>query len=163
MRTIFIAAVLAAVPLAAQAPAMDSKVYVEKAAASDKFEIDTSRLALEKAQRADVKDFARMMIDHHTRSTAKLMSTVRSERMMPPAVKLDAEQIRMLGELRTTSGASFDTAYLAGQRKGHQAALALHDGYAKAGQNPALKAFATETRGVVQSHIEALTELTSAR
>src|SRR6476619_5710209 len=56
---------MAASPLTAQG-------FVNAAAASDKFEIETSKLAAANASSAAVKKFATQMIAAHTASTAKL-------------------------------------------------------------------------------------------
>ena len=46
--------------------------YVTQAGASDLFEIQSSQLALTKAQRPEVREFAQTMITHHTQTTAAL-------------------------------------------------------------------------------------------
>src|SRR3712207_8417473 len=43
--------------------------YVRMAAASDLFEIQSSQLALQNAQRPEVRQFAQMLITHHTQTT----------------------------------------------------------------------------------------------
>ena len=46
--------------------------YVEMAAASDLFEIQSSQLAVSRAQNPDVRAFAQMLIEHHTMTTQQL-------------------------------------------------------------------------------------------
>ncbi len=48
--------------------------FVQKASAGDQFELMTSRLALQKAQSADVKSFAQRMVDDHTMNAQELAS-----------------------------------------------------------------------------------------
>src|SRR3954468_4823152 len=43
--------------------------FVPMAASSDLYEIESSRLALERSQSPAIKQFAQMMIDHHTMTT----------------------------------------------------------------------------------------------
>ncbi len=95
----------AAVPTTAQG-------FANAAAASDKFEIESSKLAASSAQSSAVKSFATKMIDAHTASTAKLKSTVAG---MSPAITIDdtlsADQQQKLDSLKALHGADFDSAY----------------------------------------------------
>ena len=46
--------------------------YVRMAAASDLFEIQSSQLALTRAQSPAVREFAQMLVQHHTATTEQL-------------------------------------------------------------------------------------------
>ena len=50
--------------------------FIMMAAMGDRFEIESSELAVENAQSDDVKAFAQQMITDHTANTQKLMQTV---------------------------------------------------------------------------------------
>ena len=60
--------------------------FANAAAASDKFEIETSQLAATNASSAAVKKFATQMIAAHSASTAKLKSTLAGQ---SPAITPD--------------------------------------------------------------------------
>ena len=128
--------------------------FVNKAAASDRFEIESSRLAEASATSPAVKEFAAMMIKAHTDSTAKLKSTLASN---PSDVTVDdalnAEQQAQLDELKTKKGADFDTAYAAAQVGGHEKTLAELRNYASNGDNDALKTFAQDLVPIVTEHL----------
>jgi ABC-type microcin C transport system permease subunit YejE len=55
--------------------AVDSGVtdFVEKATLSNMFEIEASKLALERSKVQPVKDFAKMLVDGHTASLGELL------------------------------------------------------------------------------------------
>lgn len=128
--------------------------FVNKAAASDRFEIETSKLAAPSASSTAIKDFAAKMVTAHTESTRKLKSTVASD---PSGIvisdALSAEQQATLDDLKTKKGAEFDAAYAAAQVSGHEKTLAELNNYAGAGENASLKALAEEMVPVVTEHL----------
>lgn len=137
--------------------------YATTAALSDMYEIESSRLALEKARSPEVKNFAQMMIDGHTKTTAELKSLVTSAGVtVTPPSALDPRRQGMLDELRQASATDFDTAYLDQQTSAHGEALNLHQGYAQNGDNAQLKAFAAKTAPVVQGHLDMVKKLDEA-
>jgi putative membrane protein len=137
------------------APALaPGQAFANEAAASDAFEIATSRLALEKSQSASVKRFANHMITAHTESTAKLQTAAGSASpAIVPDPALTAEQTAKLQELEGLSGAEFDRAYIAAQVDGHQKTLDGLKAYSANGDVPQLKAFATGLVPTVTAHL----------
>lgn len=128
--------------------------YVAMAGASDMYEIQSSQLALTKAATPAVRDFAQMMIQHHTMTTQQIMAAAQSAGMTPPPPQLMPMQAQMIQELQGLSGAEFDRAYVRQQRRAHQMALALHSTYANNGDTPQLKQVAATARPVVQQHLD---------
>ncbi|MEP6983475.1 MAG: lipoprotein [Sphingomicrobium sp.] len=128
--------------------------FANTAAASDRFEIESSRLAGTAGQSAAVKSFAAKMIAAHEGSTAKLKATAGG---LTPAVMptdtLSAAQQADLDSLKNLKGAEFDTAYAAAQVKAHQLALDTLKGYAASGDSPALKDFAKGLVPTVTAHL----------
>ena len=138
---------------AAQAP-LTSQNFVNAAAASDKFEIESSKLAATQASSSSVKSFATKMISAHSASTAKLKSTVAG--MSPPMTPddtLSADQQSTLDNLKTLKGADFDKAYASAQVDAHQKALDALNGYASSGDNAKLKDFASGLVPTVTAHL----------
>jgi putative membrane protein len=136
-----------------QSTPIATKSYVDKAAAADLFEIESSKLALEQSKNSNVRAFAQMMIHDHTASTTKLKATLKKEKADGPPAVLDPEHQTQLDSLKSQSGESFDNAYVKAQLKGHQDALALHQNYAASGADKELKAFAASTAKIVETHL----------
>ncbi|HEY0413030.1 MAG TPA: DUF4142 domain-containing protein [Allosphingosinicella sp.] len=128
--------------------------YVGMAAASDMFEIQSSQLARSRAQRPEVRDFAQMMIDDHSRTTAQLTAAAQAAGMAPPVPALLPMQATMMNQLQAASSADFDRVYLAQQVQAHQMALALHSNYGTNGDTAALRAVANAAVPVVQMHLD---------
>jgi putative membrane protein len=137
------------------ATAMTGQQFADTAGASDMFEIESSKLAQDKATSDAVKEFAAMMIKDHTNSTAKLKdATAKAEPAITPNPAMNAEQNANLEALRSASGAEFDALYKQQQMAAHQKALAALRGYAANGDVPTLKTFASDTSKVVEGHLK---------
>jgi putative membrane protein len=147
--------IAAADAASADAPA-DAAGYAAKAGAGDMWEIESSRALLAKSDNADLKKFAQMMIDHHTKSTGKVKAAAQRANitLAPPA--MDNMQQQMLNEIKNADAATIDQVYIKHQRTAHGAALKLHQGYAANGENADLKKTASEIAPVVQRHIAEL-------
>jgi putative membrane protein len=138
-------------PAAALAP---GQAFANQAAASDAFEITTSKLALDKADKPSLKKFAQQMITAHTASTAKLkMAAGGLSPAITPDPALSADQQQALADLQSKSGADFDAAYKAAQVDGHQKTLDALKAYADSGDVPALKTFASGLVPTVTAHL----------
>jgi len=158
MKTMMMTAALGAAMLAAPAAAqvMTPTEYVMTAGASDLYEITSSRVVLETSQDARVRNFAQMMIAHHTKSTADVKAAAARSRLRPMPPKLNPLQQELVTELRGETGPARDMAYVAQQRASHGQALAVQKAYAMEGTAPALKAAAGTIVPVVEQHIEML-------
>ncbi len=129
-----------------------TKSYVEKAAIGDMFEIEASKIALERSKVQPVKDFAQMMIDAHTATSREMGGLATAAGVMAPTA-LDNDHSGKLEELRTVSIEDFDDKYIDQQTAAHSAALDLHKDYANNGKNPELQAFAAKVAPTVDKHL----------
>jgi putative membrane protein len=141
----------ATTPSPGQSP---TDIYVQKAAASDQFEIQSSRIASQKSTSADVKTFAQMMVDDHTKSSEKITAAAKSDGAAQVPTTLDPAHNAQLQSLEKVSGPEFDRLYMDMQVKGHTEALQLHRTYSESGDDAKLKAAATEIVPVVSHHLD---------
>jgi putative membrane protein len=147
----------------ATASAISSVDYVQSQAWGDLFEIESAKLAQQKAQNADVKRFAQMMIDDHTQSSAKLQQALKAGNLSAtPPKTLDSRHSQALDQLNKTPAGQFDQAYLQSQVQGHREMLALNQTYSQTGDNSALKQFSAQAIPVVQKHLSELQQMASA-
>jgi putative membrane protein len=128
--------------------------FVNLAAASDMFEIQSSKVALQRSTNPDVKRFAQMMIDAHTKTTATLKGLIAGQDGLSPPTALPSDLQSKLDALGSVSGADFDKTYLDDQVDGHQSALNVMQRYAKDGDQEPLKQFAASTAPTVQKHLD---------
>ncbi|MET3713510.1 putative membrane protein [Sphingomonas trueperi] len=137
------------------APAPAGKAFANAAAASDAFEIASSRLAQKQASSPAVKKFADGMIKAHTESTAKLKSAAAAASpAITPDPALTAAQQQKLDELKAADGTAFDKAYAAAQVEAHQQTLDALKANASNQEVPQpLRNFATQLIPTVTAHL----------
>jgi putative membrane protein len=129
--------------------------YVKLAADADMYEIQSSRLALTRSKRADVKAFARQMIADHTMTSKALMAALKNNdrTIKTPSTMLSTDNAAKITLLKKAPKASFDDLYLQQQAVAHQNAWALHKGYATDGTDVALKQVASTAVPIVERHL----------
>jgi putative membrane protein len=130
------------------------KGFATEAATSDMYEIAAAKVAIERSNNADVKAFANKMITAHTETTAQLKVLLVSHKDITPPAVLDSRRQSMLDELRAAKAADFNGRYMAQQVDAHKEALILMRGYAKDGDDKAVKDFAAKTTPKIQMHLD---------
>ena len=131
-----------------------TKGFVTAAATSDMYEVTAGKIALQRASSPDVKAFAQKMVDAHTETTAKLKSILAGNNIaVTPPAHVDNRRQGMLDNLRGASAADFDHRYVTQQVAAHKEADILMRGYAKDGDNAAIKDFAAATDKHVKEHL----------
>jgi putative membrane protein len=136
-------------------------VFIAKAAAGGRAEVELGNLALGKTTNSSVKDFANMMITDHTKANEELMAMAKNK-SFTLADSLDGEHKAKADNLRNLSGAAFDKAYMATMVEDHQKTLELMRTEASTGVDANLKDFAAKTAPVVQTHLEHAQRLQSS-
>lgn len=133
--------------------------FVAEAATSDMFEIESSKLALEKSDDA-TKAFAQQMITDHEKTTADLKGLVASRKVqvaLPTA--MTSSQQDELNKLKGLQGADFTKEYHGDQEDAHKDAVDLFKRYGDGGDNADLKAWANATRPALEHHLQMATDL----
>jgi putative membrane protein len=126
--------------------------FTTAAASGNTLEIETSRLALKKAQNADVKSFAQMMVDDHTKVGEQMKATLQTAGLPPAPAKMTPKHQDMADKLTAVGTAEFDTQYVAVQMKAHDEAISIFSNYAKSGDNTQLQQFAEATLPSLEKH-----------
>lgn len=141
-------------------PAIDQATvdFVQKASLSNMFEIEASKLALERSKVQAVKDFAQMLVDGHTASLAELTSLSTSAQVTPPTT-LDNNFTDQLTKLREAKVEDFDDVYIDQQTEAHENARDNLKGYSENGIDAGLRAFAAKTVPTVETHLETVRAL----
>jgi putative membrane protein len=131
-----------------------TKGFVTAAAISDMYEVTAGQIAVQRAQSPAIKDFAQKMVDAHTETTTKLKGLVADNKInVALPAHVDHRRQGMLDDLRGAKAGDFDHRYITQQVAAHKEADILMRGYAKDGDNPALKDFAGTTDKAVKMHL----------
>src|SRR4051794_11901361 len=88
-------------PAAGVSAVLDAKSFVAGATVSNLFEIQSSRLALLKASKPEVKKFAQTMVDEHTRVSDALIVAAQTANETVPPQRLDDAHEELLGRLNS--------------------------------------------------------------
>jgi len=140
--------------------ALNTEAFVRDAAIGGLYEIESSKLALKRSMNPDIKSAAQMIIDDHSAADAKLKALVAAGKAPGPLpVALDERRQGMVDNLTGAAAKDFDDRYLDQQTMAHHEALLAFNGYAKAGDNPDVKAFAAQTAPKLEHHAQMVTKL----
>jgi putative membrane protein len=116
------------------------------------FEVESSKLAAEKAQ-GPAKDFATQMVEDHTKTSQELKREAEKANVPVPSA-LDSSTQAKLDNLRDLNGQEFTKQYLEDQVSAHRNAVSLFQRYGKGGDNSTLKTWATTTLPTLQHHLD---------
>lgn len=140
-----------------------TKGFVTAAAISDMYEVTAGKVALQRATSPEVKAFAQMMVDAHTKTTEKLKGILASNKInVTPPAHVDNRRQGMLDNLRGAAAGDFDHRYMTQQVAAHKEADILFRGYAKDGDNGAIKEFAATTDKDIKMHLSKAQKLEEA-
>ena len=131
--------------------------FVHEAAISDMFEIQSSKLAVDRTT-GPTKDFAEKMIKDHSKTTAQLKAAAAKAKIDVPD-KMDSAHQKMFDSLKDMKGDDFAKEYHSDQDSGHKDAVSLFTRYANGGENADLKAWAAKTLPDLQGHLDMAKDL----
>ncbi|MDB5597659.1 MAG: hypothetical protein JWM36_4620 [Hyphomicrobiales bacterium] len=128
---------------------------------AETFEYESSRLALQRAQRRSVKDYASKLMAEYRPTFARLTAGATAFSGLPSQPSdataqtkpfVDDRRAQMLNQLASAEGRAFDRLYIDMQAGMQQETLALYATYIQSGDDPALLAFARESLPMLQEH-----------
>ncbi|WP_461128422.1 DUF4142 domain-containing protein [Spirosoma aerophilum] len=132
----------------------ESNEFAVKAATGGMMEVELGRLAQEKAQSKDVKDFGAMMVSDHSKANEELKSIAATQNITLPTTLGEDEQ-KHVNDLAKLSGAEFDKKYVSLMVDDHKEDIDLFKKAAEDDKtNPAVKSFASKTLPTLQKHMD---------
>lgn len=141
----------------------ESRRFVNETAMGNMYEIDASRIALERSKSSDVKEFAQKMIDEHTESEDDLRDALmQTDAAVAIPASLGVDHVAMIDALKNASDREFDRRYIDQQVEAHTHTVDAMQDYARSGDNSALRNFADKTASVVRMHLEQIKTIDSA-
>lgn len=151
-----IAISLIAVPsisLAADVSISDSK-FLKKAAQAGHYEVEGSKMAVNKSKNAEVLKFAKQMIQDHSAAGEELKKLAMSKKVELPADPSFMQKGSLL-LLETFSSRNFDEEYIENVGvEAHEATIELFEKAAKSADDAEIKQFANKTLPTLRHHFE---------
>lgn len=144
-------------------PVMSTDEFLGKLAVGNKFEIDSSKLAISRSHSEQVKAFATMMVNDHGLAAVKIKQAVTDAKVKAPPDSLDAKHQATLDDLKKQKNAvAFDKTYVDAQLQGHIDTVAMVESFAQNGDNPRIKQFASDLLPTLRGHLDHVKKLKSA-
>lgn len=145
----------------AKALSAQDRKFVVTAGEAGAAEVEMARIAMDRAQSSDVKNFASRMVSDHQKAGDDL-DKIASDKGMAIDDKLSAKDQAELDRLTKLQGASFDREYVKSQLAAHKAAVALFGKESKSGNDSELKSFAASTLPTLQDHLQLVQQLSKS-
>jgi putative membrane protein len=131
---------------------MMERQFIEDQMQDGQAEVRLGNLASERATSSEVKQFAQMMVEDHTKAGSDLQQLVRSENLQIDAPEAN-ESDDLYERLSKLSGAEFDREYIDAMVEEHEEAVNELERHTDS-DNASVKQFASSTLPVVQKHLE---------
>ena len=137
---------------AATAASSASVDFATQAALAGLAEVEAGTLALKRSEDADIREFAKLMVEDHSRANSELEVLCKGlDIPLPP--RLTGRSV--VDALPTDSGATFDRTYALEVAQDHTKAVALFTKAAKSTAiDKALRQFASRTLPTLQHHYQ---------
>jgi putative membrane protein len=127
--------------------------FIKKAAEGGLAEVEFGKLASEKAESSDVKQFGQRMVDDHTKANDQLKQ-VASEKGVTVPDKLSAKDAATKARLEKLSGKAFDRAYMRDMVTDHTKDVSEFRMESKNAKDPDVKNFASQTLPTLKDHLK---------
>jgi putative membrane protein len=151
-------ALMLSLPMMALAASNPDASFYKNAAEGGIAEVDAGRLAQDKGNSQQVKDFGAMMVKDHSAANEKLQALASSKGISLPT-SASVGQMATKAKLDVLSGDTFDKSYIKGQISAHRQTIALFRKEISSGQDADAKAFASATLPTVRAHLKAITAI----
>jgi len=137
---------------------LDDATFMMTAASSNLLEIELGKMAAEKATDPKVKEFAQMMVDHHSMANQEMESLASEMGLELPTTMMPMHQA-MVDKLSGKTGAEFDEDYMDTMERAHKMDIAMFEAKTRNAQNEQVKALAAKTLPTLESHEKMATEI----
>jgi len=139
------------------------KRFLLQAAQGGTAEVQLGQLATQKASSDTVKQYAQRMVDEHSQANNQLAALAAQKGVTLPT-DIGSKNQAVYDQMSKLSGTAFDRAYLkeAGV-KTHKSQADLFKKEAQKGQDPDLKAFATQLLPTIEDHMQTARAITEGK
>ncbi|MEG4483526.1 DUF4142 domain-containing protein [Microcoleus sp. D2_18a_B4] len=134
------------------------RTFVMQAGQLSMMEVELGRLAVQRGSSAGVKQYGQEMVEEHTQANKELMQLVMQKQVELPT-EMSTQNTALMERLSGLSGTSFDTAYKQAMIESHNQAIALFQAQSQQGQDPDLKAWATQKLPNLQAHLQMVNQM----
>ncbi|MGE5419376.1 MAG: DUF4142 domain-containing protein [Chloroflexota bacterium] len=127
--------------------------FVKEAAIGGLMEVELGRYVEQNAANARVKNFGSMMVRDHSKANDELKSIASQKNIQLPA-SMDEKHMNSVNDLKKKKGAELDKDYMSDMVDDHEKDVDKFRKQSEDGKDPEIKAFATKTLPVLQTHLD---------
>jgi putative membrane protein len=142
-------------------PAHDQE-FVTKALEGSMAEVELGKLALQKSNDEQVKQFAQEMVDDHTKMIDQMKPVAEKVGATMPSSPSKA-QMKTMDKLKALSGDSFDQAYIKDMVKDHRQDNAEFKQEASSTQNSQLREVVQQGDQIIQKHLQHIEQIAKSK
>jgi putative membrane protein len=135
------------------------QAFVTKALEGGMAEVELGKLAADKSQSQDVKQFAQKMVNDHSQMGDKWFKPVAQQIGVSEPKGPSKKDKKLIEKLQGLSGQEFDTAYIQAMLKDHKEDLKDFQNEAQAAQDPNVKQIAEQGTKVVSQHLQMIEQI----
>ena len=125
-------------------------------------EVEVSRVAEEKSQDQEVQQYARKMIEDHTKANQELMELARSKNVQLPQ-QPEIKDIATVAALAGCDSSKFDQAYIDQQEAAHVIAVGLFKAETEQGRDAEIREWAETTLPKLEQHLQMARQMKQGR
>lgn len=133
------------------------EAFATMAAQANMLEIQSSQMAMERAQSDAVRRFAEHMVEDHTAMAEQLRQAAQETGISNLPQSLDSEHQQILDELKSVSDDSFDSQYMQMQVTAHEKAVTLAENFAR--KDGPMAYLAEQSMPTLQEHLSQAQEI----
>jgi len=134
-------------------PALTLQSFMQQAAASDIFEIQTGQMAAQKGTMPEVRSYGDTLVRDHTMSTSEMM-TLASQKNVTLSMTLPQDKAAKATLLQNASGTAFDQQFSEMQVQAHEEAIDLYEKADQDISDTQVQAFIDKTLPVLRMHLD---------
>lgn len=149
------AALISASFALADKPSVNStdEKFIKETAADGMAEVKIAGLATKKAERADVKEYAQMLVTDHSAANKELDAVAKHKGVDVSAV-IEPASAKDFQSLEKYSGKDFDNEFLKMMEANHKKCVSSFESQQKKGKDGELKEFVDKTLPVIKGHLD---------
>jgi putative membrane protein len=132
--------------------------FITDVARDSMAEVELGRLAAERGQSDQVKQFGQRMVTDHTKASDELKKLADQKGVTLPT-ELDRSHARTLDRLAKLSGTEFDKAFVTDMVKDHKKAVKEFQKQSEKAKDADLKSWAGQTLPTLQDHLKAAQDM----
>jgi putative membrane protein len=139
-------------------PSQNDKNFVRSALEGGNAEVALGKLAAQKGNSEDVKQFGQKMVQDHTQFSHEMRDVAQKEGIRPPD-GTGTKDKALEAKLKTLSGHAFDSAYIGAMVKDHRQDLDAFNKEANKGNDTAIKDAASRGALLIGEHLKLAEQL----